>query len=83
MPVILRLRRIGAKKNPKYRIVAADSRASREGRFLELIGIYDPALKEGQVRIDKEKAQSWLDRGAQVSDTVKSLFKKQGMRVSQ
>jgi len=83
VPVILRLRRIGAKKNPKYRIVAADSRASREGRFLELIGIYDPALKEGQVRIDKEKAQSWLDRGAQVSDTVKSLFKKQGMRVSQ
>ena len=83
MPVVLRLRRVGAKKKPKYRIVAADSRAAREGKFLETLGSYDPAVNPRKVQFDKEKVEYWLSRGAQVSDTVKSLFKTQGLRLSQ
>jgi len=82
VPVILRLRRVGAKKRPIYRIVAADSRAPREGKFLETVGTYNPALEAAQVTIQKEKVEYWLVRGAQVSDTVKSLLKRQGVRVS-
>jgi len=80
--VVLRLRRVGAKKRAIYRIVATDSRASREGRFLETLGTYNPGLTVDNVKIDKEKVESWLGKGAQVSDTVRSLLKKQGVRVS-
>ena len=82
MAVVLRLRRIGAKKLAIYRIVATDSRASREGRFLETLGTYNPGIAENNVTINKEKVELWLNRGAQVSDTVRSLLKKQGLRVS-
>jgi len=80
--VVLRLRRVGAKKLAIYRIVATDSRSPREGRFLETLGTYNPGIAEDNVKIDKEKVELWLNRGAQVSDTVRSLLKKQGVRVS-
>jgi len=83
VPVVLRLRRVGAKKKPKFRIVAADSRAPREGKFLETLGSYDPAGNPSKVKFDKEKVEYWINRGAQVSDTVKSLLKTQGLRLSQ
>ena len=80
MPVRLRLRRVGAKKRAIYRIVAADSRCARDGRFLATLGTYNPALTEGKVKVDKEQVEMWLSRGAQVSDTVKSLLKQQGIQ---
>ncbi len=77
MSVILRLRRMGAKKKPVYRIVAADSRDSREGKFLETLGQYNPHLEGDQVKVNKERVDYWIGVGAQVSDTVSSLLKKQ------
>lgn len=77
MPVILRLRRMGAKKKPIYRIVAADSRRSPNGKFLETLGHYNPNIKENQVKINRERVDHWIKMGAQVSDTVGSLLKKQ------
>lgn len=79
MAVKIRLRRMGAKKNPFYRIVVADSRSPRDGRFIEEIGYYDPIKKPAEVKIDEAKAQEWLKNGAQLSDTVKSLFVKAGL----
>ena len=78
MAVKLRLTRMGAKKQPTYRIVATDSRRSRDGQYLELIGTYAP-LGEGKVRIDEELALKWLNDGAIPTDTVRNLFSDAGI----
>ncbi len=78
MAVHLRLRRMGAKKRPFYRIVAADSRRSRDGRFLEILGTYDPIKKPAEVNISEDKLTSWLNKGAIPSDTVRSLLSQIG-----
>ncbi len=75
--VKIRLRRMGAHKNPFYRIVVADSRYPRDGRFIEEIGTYNPLTEPSTVVIDAEKAKAWIAKGAQPSDTVKALLKKQ------
>ena len=75
MAVKIRLRRMGAKKAPFYRIVVADSRYPRNGRFIEEIGYYDPAKTPVTVQIDAEKAKKWMSNGAQPTDTVRSLLK--------
>lgn len=77
--VKIRLRRMGAKKAPFYRIVVADSRYPRDGRFIEEIGTYDPNQEPSVVSIDGEKAKAWIANGAQPTDTVKSLLKKNGV----
>ena len=77
--VKIRLRRMGAKKTPFYRIVVADSRSPRDGRCIEEIGTYDPNHKESVFKVDEELAKKWLANGAQPSDTVKSLLKKAGV----
>ena len=74
--VKIRLRRMGAKKAPFYRVVVADSRFARDGRFIEEIGYYDPTKEPSVVKIDAEKAKQWLDNGAQPSDTVREILKK-------
>ncbi len=79
MAVKIRLKRMGAKKRPYYRIVASDSRSPRDGRFIELIGTYNPLVTPCVVQIDEEKALKWLSEGAQPSDTVRDLFSKQGI----
>lgn len=79
MAVKIRLRRMGAKKAPFYRIVVADSRFPRDGRFIEEIGTYNPLTEPSEVKIDAEKASQWIKNGAQPTDTVKSLFKKNGI----
>ena len=76
MAVKIRLRRMGAKKAPFYRVVVADSRYPRDGRFIEEIGYYDPTKEPASVQIDAEKAQKWIKNGAQPTDTVKALLKK-------
>jgi len=77
--VKLRLQRFGTKKRPFYRVVAADSRKKRDGRYLEVIGTYDPTRKPAFVEINKDLAKKWLFAGAQPTDTVKSLFSKAGV----
>ena len=79
MAVKLRLLRMGAKKAPFYRIVAADSRAPRDGRFIELLGTYDPRTNPPKVTIKEEEVLKWLNNGAQPSDTVKNLLSKEGI----
>ena len=79
MAVKIRLRRVGAKKAPFYRIVVADSRYPRDGRFIEEIGFYNPLTEPSEVKVDAEKAKEWIKNGAQPTDTVKSLLKKSGM----
>ena len=79
MAVKIRLRRMGAKKNPFYRIVVADSRYPRDGRFIEEIGTYDPLKTPADVKIDADKAKQWIANGAQPSDTVKDILKKSGV----
>ncbi len=79
MAVRIRLKRMGAKKRPFYRIVVADSRAPRDGKFIEEIGYYNPISEPVEIKIDGEKALQWIGKGAQPSDTVKSLLKKQGI----
>ena len=79
MAVKIRLKRMGAKKKPFYRIVVADSRSPRDGRFIEEIGYYNPVSEPVDVKINDEKANKWLKDGAQPTDTVKALFKKQGI----
>lgn len=76
MAVKIRLRRMGAKKAPFYRIVVADSRYPRDGRFIEEIGYYDPTKNPSVVSIDADKAKQWLSNGAQPTDTVRELLKK-------
>ncbi|MBR3816781.1 MAG: 30S ribosomal protein S16 [Clostridia bacterium] len=76
MAVKIRLRRMGAKKAPFYRVVVADSRYPRDGRFIEEIGYYNPMTNPADIKIDAEKAQKWIANGAQPTDTVKVLLKK-------
>lgn len=77
--VRIRLRREGRKKNPMYRIVVADSRSPREGRFIEIIGTYQPRKTEGAVELKQDRANYWLDVGAQPSDTVRSILRRAGI----
>ena len=77
--VKIRLRRMGAKKAPYYRIVVADSRSPRDGRCIEEIGTYNPLLETNNVTVDVEKAQTWIKNGAQPTDTVRGLLKKAGV----
>lgn len=79
MAVKIRLKRMGAKKNPFYRVVVADSRSPRDGRFIEALGHYDSTTEPAVVKIDEEKAIEWLKKGAQPTDTVKTLFSKAGI----
>lgn len=79
MAVKIRLKRMGAKKSPFYRIVAADSRYPRDGRFIESLGYYNPTTEPATVKIDEALAMKWLKEGAQPSDTVRNLFSKQGI----
>ena len=77
--VKIRLRRMGAKKAPFYRIVVADSRSPRDGRCIEEIGTYNPLLESDNITVDVEKAQTWIKNGAQPTDTVRALLKKAGV----
>ncbi|QCX32251.1 30S ribosomal protein S16 [Caloramator sp. E03] len=79
MAVKIRLRRMGAKKAPFYRIVVADSRSPRDGKFIEEIGYYNPIAEPTEIKVDAEKAKKWLSNGAQPSDTVRNLLKKVGI----
>ena len=79
MAVKLRLKRMGAKSRPFYRIVAADSRSPRDGRFIEVVGIYQPIYKENNINVDEEKAMKWLNDGAIPTDTVKNILQKSGV----
>lgn len=77
--VKIRLRRMGAKKAPFYRVVVADSRFPRDGRFIEEIGIYNPCVEPAEVRIDADRAKDWMQKGAQPSETVRRLMKNAGI----
>ena len=76
MAVKIRLKRIGSKKNPFYRVVVADERSPRDGKFIEDIGYYNPLTDPADIKIDAEKATKWLDNGAQPTETVRTLLKK-------
>ena len=76
MAVKIRLKRIGAKKNPFYRVVVADERSPRDGKFIEEIGYYNPLTNPVDIKIDAEKASKWIKNGAQPTETVRSLLKK-------
>ena len=79
MGVRIRLSRMGSKKRPFYRIVVADSQAPRDGRFVEVIGTYNPRTEPVEVQVDSERLQTWLTKGAELTDTVRSLLKKKGL----
>ena len=79
MAVKLRLMRMGAKKRPFYRVVAADSRYPRDGKFVEVVGTYNPVAGNAEIKIDEEKALKWLNNGAQPTDTVKDILSKAGV----
>ncbi|GAB4072463.1 30S ribosomal protein S16 [Barrientosiimonas marina] len=79
MAVKIRMKRMGSKRNPFYRIVVADSRSPRDGRFIEQIGTYNPVVNPTEVKIDEDKAMNWMTNGAKPSDTVRNLFSKQGI----
>lgn len=79
MAVVMRMTRTGAKKAPSYRVVVADQRRARDGKFIEIIGTYEPLKAENQVNLDTEKAKTWLKNGAVPSDTVRDLLVKCGV----
>ncbi|WP_026674309.1 30S ribosomal protein S16 [Alkalihalobacterium bogoriense] len=79
MAVKIRLKRMGSKKAPFYRVVVADSRAPRDGRFIEEIGTYNPITQPAKVEIKEDRALEWLQKGAKPSDTVRNLFSKEGL----
>ncbi len=79
MAVKIRLRRMGATKSPFYRVVVADSRSPRDGRFIEEIGYYNPLTTPADIKIDSEKAKKWISNGAQPTETVRALLKKNGI----
>ena len=79
MAVKLRLKRMGSKKKPFYRIVAADSRSPRDGRFIEIVGTYNPVKKPTEVTVNEELALKWLNNGAQPTETVRSILSKEGI----
>ena len=79
MAVKIRLRRMGAKKAPFYRVIIADERAPRDGKFIDEIGYYNPLTEPAEIKINAEKAEKWLNDGAQPTETVKSILKKSGI----
>ncbi len=79
MAVKIRMTRMGTKKRPFYRLVAANSEAPRDGKFLEILGSYDPMKDPAVIKVDKEKVNHWLEKGARVSESVKAILKKQGL----
>jgi len=79
MSVKIRLKRMGSKKKPFYRVIVADSRSPRDGKFIEELGYYNPIANPAEVKLDDEKAKKWIANGAQPTDTVKSLLKKSGI----
>ncbi len=79
MAVKIRLKRMGSKRNPFYRVVVADARAPRDGRIIEQIGTYNPVVNPVEVKLDEEKALNWMANGAKPSDTVRNLFSKEGI----
>ncbi len=79
MAVKIRMKRMGAKKKPFYRFVVADARSPRDGRFIEELGYYNPVSDPVELKVDAEKVEKWLQNGAQPTDTVRALFKKQGI----
>lgn len=79
MAVKIRLNRMGAKKNPFYRIVVADSRSPRDGRFIEIVGNYDPTTDPSTINLDEGKVMDWIAKGAKPTDTVRSLLRKKGI----
>ena len=79
MAVKLRLTRVGSKKNPIYRVVAADSRSPRDGKFLEIVGRYNPQTEPSLIELDEAKVKAWLDKGAQPTESVAKLLKTQGI----
>ncbi len=79
MAVRIRLARMGAKKNPFYRLVAADSEAPRDGKFLEILGFYDPMKDPAHIKVDEDKVNRWLDKGALVSESARAILKKKGV----
>lgn len=83
MAVRIRLRRMGAKKRPFYRVVVADSRAPRDGRFIETLGTYNPLITPAEVKLNAEKVQLWLSRGAQPSETVRRLLARENLLPAQ
>lgn len=80
MTVKIRLTRMGAKKKPYYRIIAAESEAPRDGRFLEILGSYNPMKDPAEIRLDNEKISKWLEKGAQASESVKAILRKEGFK---
>ncbi len=81
MPVRIRLMRFGRKKRPFYRVVVADSRSPREGRFIEVLGYYDPLKEPYEFKVKEDKVKLWLERGAQPTETVRALLKRAGIQV--
>ena len=79
MAVKIRLKRMGSKKNPFYRVVVADSRSPRDGRFIETVGTYNPLVTENQVTLKEDRVLAWLENGAQPSDTVRNILSKEGV----
>lgn len=79
MAVKIRLKRMGSKKRPFYRVVVADSRSPRDGRFIETVGTYNPLVEPAEVKLDEESIMNWLNNGAQPSDTVKNILSKAGI----
>jgi len=79
MAVRIRMTRKGAKKRPFYRVVAADSEAPRDGKFLEILGSYDPMKDPAEIKIDKERVSAWLEKGAIASESVRAILKKEGL----
>ena len=79
MAVKIRLTRMGTKKRPYYRLVAANSESPRDGKFLEILGSYDPMKDPAQIKVDKDKVNRWLEKGAIVSESAKAILKKQGL----
>ena len=77
--VKIRLKRMGAKKAPFYRIIVADSRSPRDGRFIEELGVYNPLTNPAEIKVDAERVQQWIKNGAQPTDTVRGLLKKAGV----
>ena len=82
MAVRLRLTRKGAKKKPYYRLIAADSEAPRDGRFLDILGFYNPTKNPPEIDIDREKVSKWLEKGAIASESVRAILKKEGFKVT-
>lgn len=81
MPVRIRLMRFGRKKRPFYRVVAADSRAPRDGKFLDILGYYDPLKEPFEFKVNEEKVKKWLEKGAEPTETVRALLRRIGIKV--